>query len=692
MNDEEGDDDLDESVDRSSFRDGEFSKKQKDAILKFLNKATFDDMCAAKGISEKKAELLVGMRPFKSFYEIQTKASKMRNLGVTWFDGIDRLLLARDTLTNLLKKCAKLAHQIENDEKMDIVAPPAQIQNNKAGFKMKSYQIAGLNWLIMMNRNLVNGILADEMGLGKTVQTIAFLTYLCEQDPLRKKGPHIIIVPASTLDNWLRELSFWAPGMKVICYYGSQDERKIQRKDIFKCMKFQDEVEKGGICSESDRPFDVVLTTYTCSMSSSDDRMTMRKIKFQYAVFDEGHMVKNMNSQRYQQLSKINAKRRLLLTGTPLQNNLLELISLLKFIMPSLFDRNQTADALTQIFGNADLLKNESEYMKSKVEQAREIMKPFVLRRLKINTLLDLPPKTSSVEQCKMNDFHEKVYFNALKEIQRRLDDPNYTKNQNSLMHLRKIATHPSLIRNQFTMARVRQMSKALFDYKRCENEQYQYEDLCLYNDFELNEICLNADNSFLKQYAFPREDIVNKSSKFKKLDELLPQIEEKGGRVLIFSQFTMLLDILQVYLKLKKTRYLRLDGTTPVQDRLDLIDLYNNDKSLQVFILSTKAGGLGINLSSADTVIIHDLDMNPYNDKQAEDRCHRFGQTKPVHIYRLLTKSTVDISIYKRATAKLKLEHDMTVRKEKKNGAKSKDGKKEPNYRNIKKNLENPT
>lgn len=123
------------------------------------------------------------------------------------------------------------------------------------------------------------------------------------------------------------------------------------------------------------------------------------------------------------------------------------------------------------------------------------------------------------------------------------------------------------------------------------------------------------------------------------------------------------------------------MDGTTPVQDRLDLIDLYNNDKSLQVFILSTKAGGLGINLSSADTVIIHDLDMNPYNDKQAEDRCHRFGQTKPVHIYRLLTKSTVDISIYKRATAKLKLEHDMTVRKENKNGAKSKDGKKEPNY-----------
>merc|ERR1712178_427466 len=128
-------------------------------------------------------------------------------------------------------------------------------------------------------------------------------------------------------------------------------------------------------------------------MSSSDDRMTMRKIKFQYAVFDEGHMVKNMNSQRYQQLSKINAKRRLLLTGTPLQNNLLELISLLKFVMPNLFDHSQTADALTQIFGNSDLLKNESSYMKSKVEQAREIMKPFVLRRLKSNTLQELPPK-----------------------------------------------------------------------------------------------------------------------------------------------------------------------------------------------------------------------------------------------------------------------------------------------------------
>ena len=202
-------------------------------------------------------------------------------------------------------------------------------------------------------------------------------------------------------------------------------------------------------------------------------------------------------------------------------------------------------------------------------------------------------------------------------------------------MHLRKIATHPSLIRNQFTIARVRQMANMLYNYKRCENAQHQYEDLCLYNDFELNEICLNPENSFLKQYAFPREEIVNISSKFKKLDELLPKIESKGSRALIFSQFTMLLDILQVYLKMKKIRYLRMDGTTPVQDRLDLIDLYNNDETLQVFILSTKAGGLGINLSSADTVIIHDLDMNPYNDKQAEDRCYRFGQTKPVHVYK---------------------------------------------------------
>merc|ERR1712048_330106 len=136
----------------------------------------------------------------------------------------------------------------------------------------------------------------------------------------------------------------------------------------------------------------------------------------------------------------------------------------------------------------------------------------------KSTTLQELPPKTSSVEQCKMEQFQETTYFAALKEIQTRLNDPTYTKNQNSLMHLRKIATHPSLIRNQFTIARVRQMANMLYNYKRCENAQHQYEDLCLYNDFELNEICLNPENSFLKQYAFPREEIVNISSKFKKL------------------------------------------------------------------------------------------------------------------------------------------------------------------------------
>lgn len=532
---------------------------------------------------------------------------------------------------------------------------------------MKSYQIAGMNWLIHLHENHVNGILADEMGLGKTLQTIAFLAHLKENDKERKQGPSLIIVPASTLDNWLRELNFWAPDLRVCCYYGSQDERKIQRKDILRCGRFQEELRKGGLSDGTDRPFDVVLTTYTCSMNAPDDRMTMRRVKFNYAIYDEGHMLKNMNTNRYAQLMKINSDRRLLLTGTPLQNSLLELISLLRFVMPRLFDRTHTSEALTQIFGNADLLKNDSTFISGKIKHAREIMKPFVLRRLKTSTLQELPPKTSSIEQCKMEEYQQTSYSGALRDIQRRMADPDDTSNKNSLMHLRKIATHPALVRQQFTIARVRQIANALHREKRCENPQHMYEDLCLYNDFELNEICKHKDNfDFLKQYVFPDEQIVNISAKFTRLTQLLPEIKEKGGRVLIFSQFTMLLDILQVYLKNRKHSYLRLDGTTPVQDRLDLIDLYNRDKDIFAFILSTKAGGLGINLAAANYVIIHDLDMNPYNDKQAEDRSHRFGQTRPVHIYRLLTRGTVDISIYKRATAKLKLEHDMTVRQAK--------------------------
>ena len=697
-NDAESDDDFDENSD-------EMKPKDYENVAKFLLKASFDEICAAPGVSEKKADLFLKCRPWKSWRDMIQKINKQvdedfeamkaeakakgksarrggNKNGMTQavWEGVHDLLTARNTLTALLKKCVNIANHIRSEVTAEgipieekLKAPPKCIQENKSGFVMKPYQLAGMNWLCLLHESDVNGILADEMGLGKTLQTIAFLTHLCEEDKNREYGPHLIIVPASTLDNWLRELNFWSPKLKVCAYYGTQDERKYQRKDIIKCAKMQDEQKRGGFVDSETRPIDIVLTTYTCAMSSTEDRMALRKVKFYYAVFDEGHMLKNMNTNRYQQLMKVNTKRRLLLTGTPVQNSLLELISLLKFVMPSMFDKAATASALTRIFGSTDVTKQGSSYIQDRVLQAREIMQPFVLRRLKENVLQHLPKKQSIIEQCNMTIEQERIYLNALEEIRLRMKNKNTTcstsGNKNNLMHLRKISTHPSLVRSDknFDDIKLRQISKIIerngLLQKGTKNAQEQYEDLQLYNDFELNEICKSY--TALNSFVLSEDRIALNSGKFELLNKMLPDLKKKGSRTLIFSQFTMLLDVLEVYLKYKGYRYLRMDGTTPVQDRLDLIDKFNKNSEIFLFILSTKAGGLGINLTAANTVIIHDLDMNPYNDKQAEDRCHRFGQTKNVDVFRLLTKKTVDISIFKRATAKLKLEKDMTSRQQ---------------------------
>ncbi|XP_015270364.1 PREDICTED: SWI/SNF-related matrix-associated actin-dependent regulator of chromatin subfamily A containing DEAD/H box 1-like, partial [Gekko japonicus] len=184
--------------------------------------------------------------------------------------------------------------------------------------ELKPYQKIGLNWLALLHKHSLNGILADEMGLGKTIQAIAFLAYLYLEGDI---GPHLIVVPASTIDNWVREINLWCPDLQILFYYGSQDDRKHLRMDIHN--KVVD--------------FNVMVTTYNSAVSSPEDRSLFRRMKLHYAIFDEGHMLKNMGSVRYQHLMTINAKHRLLLTGTPVQNNLLELMSLLNFVMPHMF-------------------------------------------------------------------------------------------------------------------------------------------------------------------------------------------------------------------------------------------------------------------------------------------------------------------------------------------------------------------
>merc|ERR1719186_791586 len=249
----------------------------------------------------------------------------------------------------------------------------------KSEMKLTSFQMIGLNWLVLMHKQSLNGILADEMGLGKTIQTLAFLAHLKE---MGAEGPHLIIVPSSTLQNWKKEFEVWAPGVEVITYWGSQEERKHLRMQIV-----QDELE-----------YDIILTTYNMVISSPEDRVLFKKMQFHYVIFDEAHMLKNMASQRYEQLMKIRASRKLLITGTPLQNNLVELMSLLIFVMPEMFAKSK--DRLKKMFSLFPKNKDEEDrgkYEMDRIAHAKRIMKPFFLRRLKSEVMSHLPAKTSEV-------------------------------------------------------------------------------------------------------------------------------------------------------------------------------------------------------------------------------------------------------------------------------------------------------
>lgn len=476
---------------------------------------------------------------------------------------------------------------------------------------------------------------------------IAFLAYLKETN--QSRGTHLIVVPSSTLDNWDNELAKWCPALIVEKYYGSQQERRSLRIQW----------SKGGL-----KGVDVLLTTYHMVASTPEERKMFRVTRMHYVIFDEAHMLKNMTTQRYIQLAQINAENRLLLTGTPLQNNLLELMSLLCFVMPSMFANN--TDDIKNLFQKTKQLKGEelSEFEKNQIEQAKQIMKPFVLRRLKEVVLTCLPEKKDVVVKIPLTESQKENYMDMVQLYSS--DDgivqaTNEQKGISIMMDMRKLANHPLLLRYYYSDEKVHEIAEILArhpNYKKNRNPQYVFEELAYLSDFQLYKTMQDYD---ITGFKIPDRLIVD-SGKFRELDRLLPQLKSDGHRVLIFSQFTMMLDILEQYLEIRKHQYLRFDGSTAVVERQTIIDEYIENKEIFVFLLSTKAGGLGINLIAADTVIIHDIDFNPYNDKQAEDRCHRMGQTKPVTIYRFIAEGTIEEGMAMVAKEKLNLEREVTT------------------------------
>ncbi|PON79165.1 Protein CHROMATIN REMODELING [Parasponia andersonii] len=591
--------------------------------------------------------------------------------------GEEEVVEEDDVVGKALQKCAKISAELRRDlygssvtacdryaevetSSVRIVTQDdidAACKSEDSDFQpiLKPYQLVGVNFLLLLHRKGIGGaILADEMGLGKTIQAITYLTLLkhLNNDP----GPHLIVCPASVLENWERELKKWCPSFSVLQYHGAV--RSAYAKEL-------NSLSKAGLPP----PFNVLLVCYSLferhSAQQKDDRKILKRWQWSCVLMDEAHALKDKNSYRWKNLMGVarHANQRLMLTGTPLQNDLHELWSLLEFMLPDLF---ATEDI--------DLKKLLNAEDRDLIGRMKSILGPFILRRLKSDVMQQLVPKIQKVEYVEMGKQQEDAYKEAIEEYREasraRLAKSlvNHTHSifgvlprrqiSNYFVQFRKIANHPLLVRRIYSDEDVVRFARKLhpmgaFGFE-CTVDKVIAE-LKSYNDFSIHRLLLYHDINDSKGVL--REKHVMRSAKCQALAELLPSLKQAGHRVLIFSQWTSMLDILEWTLDVIGVSYRRLDGSTQVTERQTIVDTFNNETSIFACLLSTRAGGQGLNLTGADTVVIHDMDFNPQIDRQAEDRCHRIGQTKPVTIYRLVTKGTVDENVYEIAKRKLVLD-----------------------------------
>ncbi|KAL1533985.1 Pharynx and intestine in excess protein 1 [Salvia divinorum] len=688
-------------------------------------------------------------------------------------------------------------------------------------FPLREYQHIGLDWLVTMYEKRLNGILADEMGLGKTIMTIALLAHLaCEKGIW---GPHLIVVPTSVMLNWETEFLKWCPAFKILTYFGSAKERRIKRQGWLKPNSFH-----------------VCITTYRLVIQ--DSKVFKRK-KWKYLILDEAHLIKNWKSQRWQTLLNFNSKRRILLTGTPLQNDLMELWSLMHFLMPHIFQSHQE---FKDWFSNpiSVMVVGQEKVNKEVVDRLHNVLRPFLLRRLKRDVEKQLPSKHEHIICCRLSRRQRNLYedFIASSETQATLANGNFFGMISVIMQLRKVCNHPdlfegrpivssfdmhgidmqlsssvcsmltpgpfasvdlnglgfvfshldffmtsweseeiqtiatpsSLIQQRINLSSLEdnwarcnkknnmhsanifdEIRKALLDERlremkdraaavswwnsiRCRRKpiyatglrelvsvkhpvhdihHQKHNSLSYLYSSKLANIVLSPVERFEKMadqvgsfmFAIPaarapppvswcskggspvfihqkfkerwsqvfsplltpfRPAIVRRQvyfpdrrliqfdcGKLQELAVLLRRLKSEGHRALIFTQMTKMLDVLEAFINLYGYTYMRLDGSTPPEERQTLMQRFNTNPKIFLFILSTRSGGVGINLVGADTVIFYDSDWNPAMDQQAQDRCHRIGQTREVHIYRLISESTIEENILKKANQKRALD-----------------------------------
>ncbi|KYQ90130.1 myb domain-containing protein [Tieghemostelium lacteum] len=472
---------------------------------------------------------------------------------------------------------------------------PAYFKN---GNQLRPYQLEGLNWLNYSYHEQRNTILGDEMGLGKTVQSVSILETLRKQQHIR--GPFLCIAPLTTIPHWKREFENWTD-MNVLVYHDTGGGRPLIRNYEF----YYIDPKKGTFVNQNVTKFNVLITTYEMALS---DRHYLSKIKWRYLVIDEAHRLKNQACKLTNQLKTYSFDHLLLLTGTPLQNNIQELWALLNFADAKVF--NSLSDFM-QDYGN---LQDAEQVTKLQL-----ILKPYLLRRMKENVEKSIAPKEETIVEVELTTIQKKYY--------RAIYEKNFTflkkgcRGQgpsllNIMMELRKCCNHPYLI-------------------KGVEQSETQ---------------SLKGDEVYQK--------LIQTSGKLVLIDKLLPKLRAGNHKVLIFSQMVGVLNILDDYLSYRGYPHERIDGAIKASERQAAIDRFSRpDSDRFVFLLCTRAGGIGINLTAADTVIIFDSDWNPQNDLQAQARCHRIGQDKMVKVYRLVTRNTYERLMFDKASKKLGLD-----------------------------------
>lgn len=472
------------------------------------------------------------------------------------------------------------------------------------GMQLHPYQLEGLNWLRYSWGQGIDTILADEMGLGKTIQTITFLYSLYKEGHC--KGPFLVSVPLSTIINWEREFETWAPDFYVITYVGDKDCRAVIRENE---LSFEEGACKGGRASKiraSSIKFHVLLTSYELV---SIDAACLGSIEWAVLVVDEAHRLKSNQSKFFRLLNGYNIAYKLLLTGTPLQNNLEELFHLLNFLNSQKF---HDLSSFQNEF--ADISKEDQ------VKKLHEMLGPHMLRRLKADVLKNMPSKSEFIVRVELSPMQKKYYKYIL------------TRNFEAL--------NPKGGGQSVSLLNI------MMDLKKCCNHPYLFP-------------AASEEAPVGPQGNYEVSSLTKASGKLVLLSKMLKILRDQGHRVLIFSQMTKMLDILEDFLEGEGYKYERIDGAITGTARQEAIDRFNAPGAAQfVFLLSTRAGGLGINLATADTVIIYDSDWNPHNDIQAFSRAHRIGQANKVMIYRFVTRNSVEERVTQVAKRKMMLTH----------------------------------